>query len=182
MASRRKPSDHRCGAGGPLLSRWGDWVTWLSVICLVVEAEPGTRVSRPTDQSFALCLEGFLGVCVFSFLSVPGSMWNLSSPARDLTCAPCSGSVSHNNWITRKAPFSFISFCFFSHLSLYLQTLVWWWWKTYLPTRKHSCIFHCWWKTPVRSSSTHLSLNVELCVSLNKNSMTKVMTELHPSY
>ena len=127
---------------------------------------------------------GFFGVCVFSFLTVPGSMWNLSSPTRDLTCGPCMEVWVLTTESPGTAPSPFLSFFpFFSHLSLYLQTLVWWWWKTYLPTRERLYIFHCWWKTPVRSvSSTHLSLNFELSVSLNKNSMTKVTTEQHPSY
>ena len=61
---------------------------------------------------------GFFGVCV-SFLTVPGSMWNLSSPTRDLSCGPCSGSVSPNHWITREALLSFLSFPF---LAIYLYT------------------------------------------------------------
>ena len=38
---------------------------------------------------FVFCLF----VCLFLFLAAPCGMWDLSSPTRDRTCAPCSGCV-----------------------------------------------------------------------------------------
>ena len=41
------------------------------------------------------------------FLAMPHSMWDFSSPIRDRTCAPCSGSESLNHWITREVLYYF---------------------------------------------------------------------------
>ena len=40
----------------------------------------------------------------FFFLAKLHSMFDLSSPTRDQTCAPCIGSWSLNHWTTKKAP------------------------------------------------------------------------------
>ena len=39
-------------------------------------------------QTFSVCICAY-----FFFLAMPHGMWDLSSPTRDRTCAPCSGSM-----------------------------------------------------------------------------------------
>ena len=38
----------------------------------------------------------------FKFLTAPHGMWDLSSPNRDQTCAPCIGRQSFNHWTARE--------------------------------------------------------------------------------
>ena len=40
----------------------------------------------------------------FFFLTIPRGMWDLSSPTRDRTSAPCSGSANLNHWTTKEVP------------------------------------------------------------------------------
>ena len=54
----------------------------------------------PLVFSYSLC-EFFF----FFFLAALCSMRDLSSPTRDQTCAPCSGSTESNHWTARDVPY-----------------------------------------------------------------------------
>ena len=67
--------------------------------------------SRVLPASPLICQNDWISDCYsvkfgffFFFLAMPCSMWDLSSPTRDQTHAPCIGSVSLNHWTTREVP------------------------------------------------------------------------------
>ena len=72
---------------------------------------PTTKVEWTNSRPCGLeSIKYFLSVpflFFFCFLVTPCSMWDLSSPTRDRTCAPCIGSASLNHWTTGKVPCPF---------------------------------------------------------------------------
>ena len=53
----------------------------------------------------------------FFFLAAPCSMWDLSSPSRDRTRAPCMGARSLNHWTAREVPWWCPIYVFFSFVT-----------------------------------------------------------------
>ena len=108
--------------------------------------EPGSRhwkcgvlTTRPPGNSvysilfFLVCfLAQFVTILLLFYVVIfsifwPWGMWNLSSSARDWTCAPCNGRQNFNHWTAREVPIQFlISVIFlFSFRMCFHLTLSW---------------------------------------------------------
>ena len=89
--------------------------------------EPGSRhwkcgvlTTRPPGNSvysilfFLVCfLAQFVTILLLFYFVIfsifwPWGMWNLSSSARDWTCAPCNGRQNFNHWTAKEVPIQFL--------------------------------------------------------------------------
>ena len=106
--SRDIPSYARCSllvflklnfpAEKPRSNQIGMYICYCQLFLLLLLLLMWTIFKVFTERVTILLL--FSALCFFG----PGGMWDLSSPTRDLTSAPCTARRSVNQWTTREVP------------------------------------------------------------------------------